>query len=103
VFCPLDSILSHKFGYIIQDARLRPMQLIILPYLHERKIFLNRIKFNTNYFYTSIQRKEQALEQEEIQSSMIAINLTESKLYVYSDKGLLKKRIKYTDLVKKNG
>lgn len=27
---------------------------MILPYLHERRIYLNRKKSNTNYFYTSI-------------------------------------------------
>lgn len=35
----------------------------MLPYLHERKIHLNRLKFNTKYFYTSIQTHDQDIEQ----------------------------------------
>ena len=27
---------------------------MILPYLHERRVYLNRKKENTNYFYTTI-------------------------------------------------
>ena len=28
---------------------------MITPYLHDSRIYLNRIKINTNYFYTSIE------------------------------------------------
>lgn len=28
---------------------------MIMPYLHERKIYLNRMKMNTKYFYTTFQ------------------------------------------------
>lgn len=28
---------------------------MITPYLHDTRIYLNRIKINTNYFYTSIE------------------------------------------------
>ena len=27
---------------------------MMLPYLHQRRVYLNRIKPNTHYFYTSI-------------------------------------------------
>lgn len=30
---------------------------MLLPYLHERKIYLNRLKLNTDYFYTSVETK----------------------------------------------
>jgi len=97
MFCPLDSILSHKLGYIIQDSELEPTQLIILPYLHERKIFLNRVKFNTNYFYTSIEHEL------DLDPTIVCFNLTESKMYWYSEKGILLNRIKYSDVVSQHG
>ena len=52
---PLDSKLTHKFAYIIVNHSLQPKRLTMLPYLHERKIYMNRIKQNTKYFYTSKQ------------------------------------------------
>jgi len=30
----------------------------MVPYLHEKKIYLNRIKDHTEYFYTSIETRE---------------------------------------------
>ena len=30
---------------------------MILPYLHEKRIYLNRLKLDTDYFYTSITTK----------------------------------------------
>jgi hypothetical protein len=52
---PLDSIRYHKSVYVTQDSMCNaPKQIICLPYLHERKIYLNRVKDNTDYFYTSI-------------------------------------------------
>lgn len=53
---PLDSIQSHRFAYIIQDKeKIECMRLMVVPYLHERKVYLNEIKANTDYFYTSIE------------------------------------------------
>jgi len=53
---PLDSILSHRFAYIIQDkSKKQCMQVMVVPYLHEKKVYLNEIKANTDYFYTSIE------------------------------------------------
>ena len=58
---PLDSFQSHKFLYVmVNHFDLEPKQLMILPYLHERKIYLNRIKVNTDYFYTSIIKEVEA-------------------------------------------
>ena len=50
---PLDSQKSHRFGYLISDLDFEePLELFIIPYLHDRRIYLNRIKLNTEYFYT---------------------------------------------------
>ena len=52
---PLDCIKAHRFAYIISDIERRnPQMLLILPYLHEKSIYINRMKQDTDYFYTSI-------------------------------------------------
>ena len=53
---PLDSIKSHRFGYLtVDDKNDNPRRLMIIPYLHDHKIYLNRLKINTDYFYTSLE------------------------------------------------
>ena len=32
----------------------KPNKLIIMPYLHERKVYLNKMKPTSQYFYTSL-------------------------------------------------
>lgn len=55
---PLNSITSHRFGYVKFDEINRKIRtLALLPYLHDRKIYLNRLKVNTDYVYTSIETK----------------------------------------------
>ena len=52
---PLDSFRSHRFGYVLTNSKdLEPKRVMIIPYLHDTRIYLNRIKINTDYFYTSI-------------------------------------------------
>ena len=52
---PIDSHGGHRFGYFLSEShKFKPRKLILVPYLHERKIYLNPIKLNTKYFYTSI-------------------------------------------------
>ena len=52
---PLTSLELHKMAYFTRNKRfLKPNKLIILPYLHERKIYLNKMKPTSQYFYTSL-------------------------------------------------
>ena len=83
---------------ILNNNYLAPKKIIIVPYLHERKIHLNRIKQNTKYFYTSCQSGN-GIDPTQI----YAINLTESKYYVYNEKGILLNRIEFGALIKKHG
>ena len=40
---PLDGIRSHKFAYITSNKKTySEMKIYMTPYLHEKKIFLNR-------------------------------------------------------------
>ena len=53
---PMESFQSHRLAYVVLNNQdLKPKKMIIVPYLHERKIYLNRMKQNTNYFYSSKQ------------------------------------------------
>ena len=49
---PLVSSNDHRFVYIIQNKINGTHKLLIVPYLHDRKIFLNKVKDNIDYFYT---------------------------------------------------
>ena len=59
---PIQSHEFHRFAYIIFDRELqKPKQILILPYLHDRKIYIKNHKKNTIYVYSSI---ETTLEEE---------------------------------------
>ena len=97
---PMESLQSHRLAYVVLNNQdLKPKKMIIVPYLHERKIYLNRMKQNTNYFYSS----KQVEFEEKIKSYVFAFNITEHKFYVYSEKGLLLNRIEYSDKIKQYG
>ena len=56
---PIDAIRGHRFTYFITDKnKEKPKKLQMVPYLHERKIHLNRIKINVDYQYTCLEIKE---------------------------------------------
>lgn len=39
--CPYDSRQAHKLAYLINDNKMiDPKQIMIVPYLHDRKIYL---------------------------------------------------------------
>mmetsp|Transcript_1931 Transcript_1931/g.2766 ORF Transcript_1931/g.2766 Transcript_1931/m.2766 type:complete len:509 (+) Transcript_1931:3115-4641(+) len=97
--CPLDSISYHKFVFIITNpVKLLPSRVVIVPYLHEKRIYLNRNKTNTEYFYTSIEQYSHSK-----QRSIVCVNLSESKYYIYSQRGLLRNRIDFSKEVKFSG
>jgi len=53
---PLDSHQNHRFGYITTDRLQKgTKKLNILPYLHENRIYLNRLKKRVDYYYTSLE------------------------------------------------
>lgn len=58
---PYDSNDYHKFAYVItcrNFEKLTPKRILIMPYLHDRKIYLNRLKPNTEFFYSSIETSD---------------------------------------------
>ena len=47
------SISSHRMIYVIKNRKKQSLKkIMILPYLHERKIYLFKTKPKIDYFYT---------------------------------------------------
>lgn len=76
----------------------------MLPYLHERRVLLNKLKPNTKYFYTLVQKnydnynKEPNLTEQSDKvklTHVICMNMTENKFHVYFTNGALVNRIVY--------
>ena len=58
---PICSLASHRFIYMTQNQRnLLPNKIKILPFLHERKVYLNKIE-SPDVFYTTIRRTDPEL------------------------------------------
>lgn len=52
---PIVSMQLHRLAYFTRNEKLQKANdLVILPYLHERRIYLNKMKPDCKYFYTSI-------------------------------------------------
>lgn len=67
---------------------------MILPYLHERRIYLNR-RHESNQFYTISNRREKKY--------ILCLCINDNKLYVYTETGILKNRIKYDEIAEQHG
>lgn len=54
---PIDCVQSHRLAYIKHDENhLKPYKVMFLPYLNERKLYLDPLSNKGNdYFYTSMQ------------------------------------------------
>ena len=105
---PLDSFRDHKLAYIIENKIDKTTSKVkFVPYLHERRVYLNRQKMNTQYFYTTIEtcieEEDAQCEKEDSFTSIVSINLTESKMYVYSQNGVLFNRENFSYLVHEYG
>ena len=91
----------------INRKLLKPKRFIILPYLHERKIYLNQIERNDKYFYNVVEEKDIGDSEnpgnQQIQTLIFAINLTKHYYNVYSERGLLLREIWYSHIVGEYG
>ena len=67
-----------------------------MPYLHERKIFLNK-RINSDQFY-SIQR-----DSESNRMFIFCLNIDFQKLYIYTETGILLARMIYKELAEECG
>lgn len=111
---PMDSRCMNKLVYIIKSpSKFKVSRFMVLPYLHENRIYLNRKKVNTEYFYTAIDPEcpvyfknlyGQALfNKYQRQKSIMCMNLSESKYYIYSERGILRNRIDFKAITNQDG
>ena len=91
----MQTCLYNRLCYIIRNnKKLKPRKLLILPYLHERRIYLNR-RQTANQFYTIFKHKNR--------NYILCICVADNKMYVYTETGILVDRILYRDLAKQCG
>ena len=87
---------ANKLIYVLKNKKKKtPLQILLLPYLHERRILLNKTQENCQYFYTAVTRGNI--------TQLICLNISHSKLYIYSLEGTLKNRFDFSSLTKKYG
>jgi len=67
----------------------------MVPYLHERKIYLNR-RHNANQFYTLCKHQSGIC-------LILCLCISENKMYIYTETGILIDRISYVEIAKKYG
>jgi hypothetical protein len=73
---------------------LTSRRLVILPYLHERKLHLNKRNY-TNQFYTMIKKDEIVY--------ILCLCINENRLYIYVENSILLKRFTYDAIANECG
>lgn len=109
--CPYDSNTMNRFVYIVENPKnFKPDRVVILPYLHERKVYLLRYKENTEYFttsiecglkYTNISYGSLRPDQEGVDQAndlIVSVDLSGSKYYIFNERGLLRQMVSYKKL-----
>ena len=80
----------NRLAYLIKNTKdLQADKVLILPYLHERRIHLNR-RADSNQFYTIAEYEDKKF--------ILCMCIDDDKLYVYTETGILVRRITYSDL-----
>lgn len=79
---------------ISNQTHRQPLKLIVMPYMHERRLYLNKMKDTNKYFYTIFEddNADYWAEDSEIKRKtnyIVALDLTGHKGFVYSEGGLL--------------
>jgi hypothetical protein len=67
---------------------------LILPYLHERRIYLNR-RHEANHFWT--------IQEYDGLKFILCMSVNDNKIYVYTETGILCDKILYDDIATKCG
>ena len=96
---PFCSRVHHRLVYLTKNLKsLKPNKIKILPFLHDRQIRLSRTNQSSDYFYTAIRETpelDKTGQQMEAATRFITMNISEHKYYVYSQGGILRKRVHY--------
>lgn len=92
---PLQTCLYNRLAFIVRNHReLKARQLLIMPYLHERRIYLNR-RHLENQFYTIKRHMDHCFIQ--------CMCFDAQKMYVYTETGKLIDRYVYAKEAKEWG
>ena len=92
---PFQTCLYNRLAYIIKNnLDFKPDKIMILPYLHERRIYLNR-RHTSNQFYTIMNHNKKLF--------IICLCVNDDKIYVYTETGILKKRILFKEITAEHG
>ena len=92
--------------FMINPQKHLSKKLIIVPYMHERKIYLNKQKAGNQYFYTVI---DEAPEEKVFDESnnlikntghskfIISMDIDRKLYYVMSEKGILLNKVDFSE------
>ena len=85
----------RRLAYVIRNRReFQPDRILILPYLHDRRIYLNR-HVDSNQFYT--------ITDFQSKNFILCICINDHKIYVYTDSGILLRRLPFDDICLEHG
>jgi hypothetical protein len=91
----------HRLVYIVKNRKINTIRrALILPYAHERKIYLSAIRQGCLYFQTTKQSEDESGIKGTI---LISVNLTDYKYYFFNIKGILLKRFDFRHQVNQFG
>lgn len=86
---PLQTCLYNRLAYMIRNQKdLKERKLLIMPYLHERRIYLNR-RHTDNQFYTIVKHEDV--------NFIMTYCFDLEKIYIYTETGKLVERIIYRE------
>ena len=112
---PINCFNSRRMAYFTRNQLLlQPKKLIVLPYMHERKIRINRMKNNCSYFYTAIQEPSHMIDKSlkeklnlddsrQKADMIVSMDLTRCKYSIFSMNLLLLNKVNFNDDVNNYG
>ena len=94
--------------FLINPKKHLSKKLIVVPYMHERKIYLNKQKPGNQYFYTVIDEVPEEKVFDESNNRIpdaghskyiISMDIDRQLYYVMSDKGILLNKVDFSEQV----
>lgn len=92
----MQTCLYNKLAYIVgNQTKLKSRKVLMMPYLHERRIYLNR-RHTANQFYTLCKHTCGV-------TLILCICVQDNKMYIYTETGILVERVSYQNIAQKYG
>jgi hypothetical protein len=81
---PISSLRFHRMLYVTKNRKeLLNSKVLMIPFLHERKIYLNRNQEDEKYFYTTI-RVPMEDNPSQFNTLFVTMCISKNKYYVYN-------------------